>query len=114
VLALLIWLSNAYGHTCPPNIADVTIRTVPQDLEARLEAMPPPFASSTPSQQIVIRDSTGQVVDRGSWRAPVPTVHKQEWWNLLLGYPAGYLPDDSPLKRLELPPQHYLPSAPTG
>lgn len=104
MLALLVWLSNAYGHTFRPNTADVTIRTVPQDLEARLEAMPPPLASSAPSQQIVIKDSIGQVVDRVSWRAPVPTVHKREWWNLLLGNPAGYLPDDSPLERLDLEP----------
>jgi hypothetical protein len=115
VLALLVWLSNAYGHAFPANHADVTIRTVPQGLEARLEATPPATATSAPSpHQIVIRDRTGRVVDRVACRAPVPTIHKREWWNMLLGNPAGYLPDSSPLERvdLELTPQPYLPVGP--
>ncbi|HEX2478697.1 MAG TPA: hypothetical protein VHK45_05415 [Geminicoccaceae bacterium] len=93
----------------------MTIRTVPQGLEARLEATPPATATSAPSpHQIVIRDRTGRVVDRVACRAPVPTIHKREWWNMLLGNPAGYLPDSSPLERveLELTPQHYLPVGP--
>jgi hypothetical protein len=108
VLALLVWLSNAYGHTFPANDADVTIRTVPQGLEAHLEAASAPMASSAPSQhQIVVTDRTGRIVDRILWQAPVPTIHK-------LGNPAGYLPDNSPLERLELElaPQHYLPVGP--
>ena len=115
VLALLVWLSNAYGHAFPTNHADVTIRTVPQELEAHLEATSPAVATSAPSpHQIVVRDRAGQIVDRVSWNAPVPTLHKREWWNLLLGNPAGYLPDHSPLQRLdlELPLQHYLPVGP--
>jgi hypothetical protein len=114
VLALLVWLSNAYGHAFPVNHADVTIRMVPQDLEARLEATPPTMASAPSNRQIVVTDRTGQVIDRVSWHAPVPTIHKREWWNLLLGNPAGYLPADSPLERLdlELPPRHYLPVGP--
>jgi hypothetical protein len=115
VLALLVWLSNAYGHAFPADHADVTIRTVPQGLEAHLEAASAPMASSAPSQhQIVVTDRTGQIVDRVPWQAPVPTIHKRAWWNLLLGNPAGYLPDNSPLERLdlELAPQHYLPVGP--
>jgi hypothetical protein len=44
----------------------------------------------------------------------VPTIHKREWWNLLLGNPAGYLPEGGPLERLdlELRPQYYLPVGP--
>lgn len=115
VLALLVWLSNAYGHAFPTNPADVTIRTVPQDLEAHLEATPAAPAAAAPTpHQIVVRDRSGQVIDRVSWHAPVPTLHKREWWNLLLGNPAGYLPDHSPLQRLdlELPPQRYLSVGP--
>lgn len=114
VLALLVWLSNAYGHAFPANHAEVTIRTVPESLEAHLEAAPPATATAAPRHEIVVRDRTGHIVDRVSWQAPVPTIHKREWWNLLLGNPAGYLPDDSPLERLdlELAPQHYLPVGP--
>ena len=75
----------------------------------------PALASSAPAQhQIVTRDGTGQVVDRVHARARVPTIHKREWWNLLLGNRAGYLPDNSQLERLDLdlPPKQYLSVGP--
>jgi len=113
VLALLVWLSTTYGHAFPGRDTDVAIRTVPEELDAQLETVPA-AASSAPHHQIVIRDASGEVVDRVFWRAPVPTIHKREWWNLLLGNPAGYLPDDSPLERLDLdlPPKQYLSVGP--
>ena len=60
------------------------------------------------------RDGTGEVVD-GVHRAPwVATIHKREWWNLLLVNRAGYLPDNSQLERLDLdlPPKQYLSVGP--
>jgi hypothetical protein len=44
----------------------------------------------------------------------VPTIHKREWWNLLLGNQAGYRPDNSQLERLalDLPPKQYLSVGP--
>ena len=115
VLALLAWVSTAYGYAYPADGAAVAIHTVPQDLEARLETVRSAGdASSQPRRQIVVTDQAGQVVDRVPWQAPVPTIHKKEWWNALLGNPAGYLPDDGPLERIELniPAQHYLPFGP--
>jgi hypothetical protein len=46
----------------------------------------------------VIRDGGRQVFDRVSWCAPVPTIHKRDWWNLLFGNLAGYLLDNSALE----------------
>ena len=34
--------------------------------------------------------------------APVPTIHKRQWWNALVGNPLGYLPDSSRLEGIEL------------
>jgi hypothetical protein len=115
VLALLAWVSTAYGYAFPANGAAVAIQTVPQELEARLETVPSTSgAASKPRHQIVITDQTGQVVDRVAWQAPVPTIHKREWWNALLGNPGGYLPDDGPLERIDLniPAEAYLPFGP--
>lgn len=113
VLALLAWVSTAYGHAFPPAGADVPIHTVPEDLEARLETVPT-AASASPYHQIVVVDRTGRIVERVPWPAPVPTIHKREWWNLLLGNPAGYLPEAGPLERIDLdiPPKEYLPVGP--
>ena len=43
-----------------------------------------------------------------------PVVHKHQWWNVLIGNPAGYLDDGQPVEAvfLELPRQAYLPFGP--
>lgn len=114
VLALLAWVSTAYGYAFPAEGAAVAVSTVPRDLEGRLETVPAAAGPSPPSHRIVVIDETGQVVDRVPWPAPVPTIHKRAWWNLLLGNPAGYLPDDGPLERIDLdiPAKEYLPVGP--
>ena len=114
VLALLVWMSTTYGHGFPDPGATVDIRTVPNGLEARLET---PTSAAEPSGQhreIVVIDGSGEVLHRLPWPAPVATIHKREWWNALLGNPAGYLPEGGPLERIDLdiPAKEYLPIGP--
>jgi hypothetical protein len=54
------------------------------------------------------------VVQRFWLSAPVPTIHKRQWWNALIGNPLGYLPDSSRLEWIELglPQREYLPFGP--
>jgi hypothetical protein len=110
VLALLVWMSTTYGYGFPEPGADVAIRTVPNGLEARIEATAP----SEPQREIVVTGQNGEVVQRLPWPAPVPTIHKRAWWNALIGNPAGYLPESGPLERidLDLPAKEYLPLGP--
>jgi len=115
VLALLAWMSTTYGHGFPDPGAAVEIRTVPNGLEARLETVVSPAAApSEPHREIVVIDPSGEVLHRLPWQAPVSTIHKREWWNALLGNPAGYLPDGGPLERIDLdiPAKEYLPIGP--
>jgi hypothetical protein len=44
----------------------------------------------------------------------VPTIHKRQWWNALVGNPVGYLPDSSRLEWIELglPQREYLTVGP--
>jgi hypothetical protein len=44
----------------------------------------------------------------------VPTIHKRQWWNVLVGNPLGYLPDSSRLESIELglPQKEYLTVGP--
>lgn len=115
VLALLVWMSTAYGYGFPEPGAAVAIRTVPNDLEARLETVgSPATAPSEQHREIVVIDASGEVLQRLPWQAPVATMHKREWWNALLGNPAGYLPEAGLLERidLDLPAKEYLPVGP--
>ena len=65
--------------------------------------------------QIVVLDDAGTVVERFLLSAPVPTIHKRQWWNALIGNPIGYLPDSSRLEWIELglPQQEYLSVGPS-
>lgn len=109
VIALLAWLSTAYGYSLPSTY-DVGVRTVPAHFQARLVPSEPPPAQ----QQIVVTDQDGRVVNRVPVTAPVATIHKRQWWNTLFGNPAGYLPDQAVLERidLDLPERQYLPIGP--
>ena len=113
VLALLLWLSTAYGHAFPADDTDIAISTVPQTLQARLEPADDP-AFGNPDRRIVVVDDGGQVVEQVPLPAPVPIIHKRQWWNALIGNPIGYLPDNGPLERIELdmPQREYLPIGP--
>ena len=51
VLALLLWLSAAYGHAFPADDTDIAISTVPRTLQAWLEPADDP-ASGNPDRRI--------------------------------------------------------------
>lgn len=117
VLAMLAWLSTAYGYALPAAGTEVDVRTFPRALPARLvhgadEEEPPPSSAAPP--RIVVADESGRVVGSVPLTAPVSTLHKREWWNALFGNPAGYLPDDAPLERIEidLPQKEYIALGP--
>ena len=57
----------------------------------------------------------GDVVGDIALAAPVPTIHKKQWWNRLIGNPLGYLPADSDIDAIEiaLPERDYLGFGPS-
>lgn len=48
--------------------------------------------------------------------APVPILHKRQWWNLLVDNPAGHLGESSPAEaiQIDLPEHQYLPWGPAS
>jgi hypothetical protein len=108
VLALLVWLSTAYGHSFPSH-AGISVRTLPEAAAARAQ----PIEADT-GHQVVVLDHAGNVMERIPLSAPVPTIHKRQWWNALVGNPVGYLPDSSRLEWIELglPQREYLTVGP--
>ena len=108
VLALLVWLSTAYGYAFPGD-ADIPVRTLPEAGAARAQPV-----QAQAGHEVVVLDDAGNVVERISLSAPVPTIHKRQWWNALVGNPIGYLPDSSRLEWIELglPQKEYLTVGP--
>ena len=115
VLAMLAWLSTTYGHAFPPDGADIPVRTTPEAGEARVQPVQAEADAAAEGHQIVVLDAAGNVVERFLLSAPVPTIHKRQWWNALIGNPIGYLPDSSRLEWVELglPQREYLSVGPS-
>lgn len=108
VLAVLVWMSNNYGHYFPGDEA-VAVEA-PAPFEAR-------WLSGGPAQSPRVRASEpgGERVLEVPVSAPVPVLHKREWWNWLIANPAGYLPPEAPVERIgiELPKRQIIPAGPS-
>jgi hypothetical protein len=94
VIALLVWMSGAYGHLFPT--APVAVGA-PAPLEGGWvsgdNGKPPLVQAKQPD---------GRVVLELPLAAAVPIIHKRRWWNRLIENPAGYLPDDGPVDALTI------------
>ena len=96
VLALLVWLSTAYGYAFPATRRSRSARCPRLARHGRRR-------SRSRGHQVLVLDGAGNVVERVALSAPVPTIHKRQWWNALVGNPIGYLPDTSRLDRSSWP-----------
>lgn len=126
VIFVLAFLSNTFDAELPQPGERVTLV-----VEAAAGRQPPPltFDGGTvrglapdryglvwpgPGEQIRVRDSTGDVLFTLPLPAPVRTLHPRQWWNALIGNPAGYLPAPTEIASitLELPQPRVLPFGP--
>lgn len=108
VLALLVWLSNSYGHYFPGPDEEVAI-DIATPLQARWvnggDLEPPRIQALQPD---------GEVALEAPVAAAVPVIHKRAWWNWLIANPAGYLPADAPVDeiRIGLPRRELFSAGP--
>lgn len=112
LLCLLTWLSTAYGHRFPDSGAIPDIEVRPPVFEAEWSPASPAVAGmSGQPPRVLIRDATSSMVADIVLAEPVPVVHKRQWWNSLVSNPAGYLPQDIDLNRVQvaLPRREFLP-----
>lgn len=109
VLALIVWLGTAYGYRLPADGGPIGVQTTPE-VEALGEIRTPESASPQNAPRLLVTDSGGEIISDISLAAPVPTIHKKQWWNMLFGNPLGYLPDDGEIEAIafELPENEYL------
>jgi hypothetical protein len=112
VLCLIAWLSTTYGHNFPETGAAIRVQTFPEAFSATLS--PAPATAAAPHPRLLLTDGAGQIVHEQVLDAPVTTLHKRQWWNVLIGNPAGYLPDALSVERIDiaLPRNQYLPFGP--
>jgi hypothetical protein len=108
VLALLIWLDGAYARNFPPEHAAPTVEISPAGQYVGN------WQGGAAGGTIEIHDAGGQKIAALPLTKPVPQIEQRHWWNMLIGNPAGYLPEAGPLERVQiaLPEQEYLPAGP--
>lgn len=121
LVLLLAWLSTGYDRQLPEPGASVAIWLRPSDEPVTWR--PPDAATGgapwrvrwpLPGGEVAVVDRDGLVIPLLPPPAPVAALHKRKWWNVLLGNPAGYLPEVSRLEEivLDLPRQHVLDLGP--
>lgn len=108
ILALLVWMSNSYGHHFPAPDQDVAV-----DIAAPLQARWVDGDDSA-MPRVQARGPDGRLALEIPVAAPVPVVHKRVWWNWLMANPAGYLPPDAPVDeiRIHLPDRELFAAGP--
>lgn len=109
LLLLILWLAITFGSSYPAPGTSVAVEA-PGALTGRwIEA---DAGNRRPGVQVSA--PSGEVVARVNLDAPIPIIAKRRWWNIIIGNPAGYLPDDAPFDAVAigLPRQEYLKSGP--
>lgn len=109
LLMVIVWLEASYAYRFPTPQETVAVEVPAEGYGGRLESPP----SAAP--RAMVTDDSGSVVTEVILHAPIPMLHKWRTWNLLLGNPAGYLPEDAPVDRLSLnlPRLEVLPLGPS-
>ncbi len=132
VLFVLVWVSNAFGVTMPAAGASVEVKAVAtgsadmsgwQWQGASAENVPESDEPGRawrvswpgPGSSAALIDERDEEVLELPPPHPAPVVHKRQWWNTLIGNPAGYLEPASPAEAvyLELPKKQMLPFGPS-
>ncbi len=110
LLALLVWLSTAYGYAYPAPGATPAVTVQPEPFQGEWLGRPTPDEPP----RVRIANGDGRPLTEVPLAEPVTVIHQHQFWNYLIGNPAGYLPDDSAAEqvRIALPSRDYLAFGP--
>ena len=97
LICLIVWISTAYGYHLPTPGSRVPVHVNESNYQAVWMA-----ATERLAPRVVVTDDSGRRVAETAVGAPVPSLHKRQWWNSLIGNPAGYLPPGAPVQRVEI------------
>lgn len=130
VLFVLVWGSNEFGRHFPQagepvNVA-VSSESVARDAGnwrwagTRARHLPSAvdeplrWRIAWPGDEATLETAEGEQAVTLPHEAPTPILHVRQWWNLLIGNPAGYLEQENPVESIEidLPAHEILPLGP--
>ncbi|PRD45636.1 hypothetical protein C5748_00200 [Phyllobacterium phragmitis] len=108
VLILIIWTDAHYGKSFPPPGQAIAVQ-IGGDYRGRWVD-----TGNGAAPKAEVMDAAGRQIAEVAVPKPIRTVHKLRWWNILIGNPAGYLPDDAPFDWVDfaLPQQQFFSSGP--
>ncbi len=106
IITLLIWLDGTYARDLPETETP-PIEITPGDYRGS-------WQQGVVAPRITVRGEDGNFVANVPFPAAIPEIEKRHWWNLLIGNPAGYLPEQGPVERVsvQLPEKSYIPFGP--
>ncbi|MGH6866450.1 MAG: hypothetical protein ACREDO_09840 [Methyloceanibacter sp.] len=108
LLSLMSWLEANYAYNLPPLGQTAEVRVEPHVANGRW------IATESAPPRVEVVDDRGSLMQSVQVQVPIPVIEKRSWWNALIGNPLGYLPDDSPIDRIDiaLPASQYLTVGP--
>lgn len=122
LVSLMTWLSTTYGHHFPAPGAMITIEASPSHGGLQCHPEPCPVLRDglwqvqwpTGERKVRLLDGATREIAELPPVAPITLLHKKRWWNVLLGNPAGYVPDDVLVDQVQigLPVNEYLDFGP--
>ena len=122
-LCLIIWISNTYGYKMPMAGDWIELSITPKN--SVVLVIPSEFSKKEnnklqiqwPENEGVVTliDSSNHSLLSFPLTSAVPIIHKESWWNNLMGNPLGYLPAESSVEFIELnlQPQRLISFGPT-
>ena len=124
ILFVMVFIYKTFGYYFPEPGTEVQLSPYEVNLDTELQV--DSWGSYANSRGFLIRwpdaGETLSITDQSDAAVltvpldePMPVIHKKQWWNLLLGNPAGYLDDTAPLEgvELDLPWQEFIPGGPS-
>ena len=95
-------LDNSYSYQAPSAGSIIKAQTEPfvplQEGNGVHRSEGQAYSLTWPeSGQIEIKEVTGDLIISVPSSTQIPLVHKREWWNMLIGNPAGYVPESAPV-----------------
>ena len=97
VLAALVWLSSAYGHRFPLPGEQITVETAPPRQARWID----PGQGHQYARIQILRTAEDAALEV-PLPVPVTVIHKYAWWNFLIANPAGYLPADTRIDKIDI------------
>ncbi|MCP4002278.1 MAG: hypothetical protein GY727_15320 [Gammaproteobacteria bacterium] len=117
-LTIIVWVSAQFSYTLPQPGSSLNIYTDPAvELVGISLTADNTYTATYPDANgaYAIVTTNGEQLVTLPLSAPVPVVHKRQWWNSLIGNPNGYLADALAIDAIhfELPTIEYLAIGPS-